>query len=571
MRAATYARKSTDDDHQQEENKSVTRQVEHARAFAQSKGWTVAAEHEYVDDGITGGEEGFKKRDGLKRMLNHLKDFDVIVMSELSRLGRHQVLTSAALHQIEKAGVQVWFYLTNEQCRFDTAVDRFLVSALGFAAELERERIGQRARDALQRKAAKGYNAGGAVFGYDNVPVYAKGVNGERVRSHTDYMINDEQAGVVRGIFRAYADGHGHTSIAKALNGNGSDCGPKGKRRRTPRHDLEAVRRRYFGGRTAPSPQRGKRGTGSWAPSAVREILYRVRYTGKVPFGEIATDRQELRIVDAELWERAQQRLREVRATYIRDGGQWWGRPSVEKYLLSGMGRCTGCGKSITVLYSYNGTTGNRQKVYQYGCSYNHTRGDVVCENDHRARMEWLDGAVIEAIEQQVLQPEAIAYTVEKAAEIIERELKRNPDKPQQLEAEARKLRRELERFLRLIAEGKAPDSVLVEIRRREERLKDLEREQAALVAAPPAWTPAEIRAMCGQRLRRFPELLHGDVPVARQALRKLLPEPLRIRPVTADGRRTLGFEGTTVLGPLFDPTHKGWATPRGFEPRLPP
>ena len=91
------------------------------------------------------------------------------------------------------------------------------------------------------------------------------------------------------------------------------------------------------------------------------------------------------------------------------------------------------------------------------------------------------------------------------------------------------------------------------------------------LADAPPAWTVAEIRAMCGERLRRFPELLHGNVPVARQALRKRLPEPLSFAPATIEGRRTLRFEGVTTLGPLFDPTYKGLASPRGFEPRLPP
>ena len=47
--------------------------------------------------------------------------------------------------------------------------------------------------------------------------------------------------------------------------------------------------------------------------------------------------------------------------------------------------------------------------------------------------------------------------------------------------------------------------------------------------------------------------------------------EPLRISPATIEGRRTLRFEGVTVLGPLLnlDRQHKGLASPRGFEPRL--
>lgn len=41
----------------------------------------------------------------------------------------------------------------------------------------------------------------------------------------------------------------------------------------------------------------------------------------------------------------------------------------------------------------YSGVPGKRQKIYYYGCTYHHTRGRTVCENDHRARMEQLAGA----------------------------------------------------------------------------------------------------------------------------------------------------------------------------------
>ena len=212
---------------------------------------------------------------------------------------------------------------------------------------------------------------------------------------------------------------------------------------------------------------------------------------------------------------------------HIRDGGQWWGKPSTEKYLLTGKARCERCSKSIAAIGGYNGSPPKRRKVYYYGCSYRHSRGDTVCSNNRRARLEWLDNAVISAIQDQALRPEVIAFTVEEAARIIDRELKKNPNRPQELEAETRKLRRELNRFLRLIAEGKAPDSVLLEIQRREQRLKELEQERASMSEPPPEWSPAQIRTMCGDRLRRFDELLLGNVPVARRALDVLIPAPL--------------------------------------------
>src|SRR5688500_17723640 len=113
MIAAVYARKSTDQA-VADDAKSVTRQVEHARAYAASKGWTVVDEHVYVDDGISGAE--IANRPGFVRLMNALKPrapFQVLVMSEESRLGREAIETAYALKQLVASGVQVWFYLDN--------------------------------------------------------------------------------------------------------------------------------------------------------------------------------------------------------------------------------------------------------------------------------------------------------------------------------------------------------------------------------------------------------------------------------------------------------------------------
>ena len=56
MTAAICARKSTEQNGAADEEKSVTRQVEHGRAYATRKAWTVADEHVYVDGGISGAE-----------------------------------------------------------------------------------------------------------------------------------------------------------------------------------------------------------------------------------------------------------------------------------------------------------------------------------------------------------------------------------------------------------------------------------------------------------------------------------------------------------------------------------
>ena len=54
--AAVYGRKSTDQSGVSDEQRSVARQVESARAYATRNGWIVADDHIYIDDGISGAE-----------------------------------------------------------------------------------------------------------------------------------------------------------------------------------------------------------------------------------------------------------------------------------------------------------------------------------------------------------------------------------------------------------------------------------------------------------------------------------------------------------------------------------
>jgi DNA invertase Pin-like site-specific DNA recombinase len=98
MRAAIYARKSTGQSGISEEQRSVARQLEHARSYAIRKGWHVLEDHLYIDDGISGAE--FEKRPGFLRLMNALKPrapFQVLIMSEESRLGREAIETAFAL------------------------------------------------------------------------------------------------------------------------------------------------------------------------------------------------------------------------------------------------------------------------------------------------------------------------------------------------------------------------------------------------------------------------------------------------------------------------------------------
>lgn len=249
MLAAIYARKSTSQDGVADDQKSVTRQVEHARQYATRKGWVIDEAHVYLDDGVSGAE--FAGRPGFLRLMNALRPqpaFQVLVMSEESRLGREAIETAYALKQIVTAGVRVFFYLEDRERTLDGATDKIMLSLATFADELERERARQRTYDAMSRKAKAGHVTGGRTFGYDNIDV--AGPNG--TRAYVVQQINETEAAIVRRIFDLAAGGAGLKAICKTLNA---------ERAKSPR------------------AQRGR--SHSWAPSSVKAVLNRETYRGQ--------------------------------------------------------------------------------------------------------------------------------------------------------------------------------------------------------------------------------------------------------------------------------------------------
>ena len=359
--AAIYGRKSTDQVGVSDEQRSVTRQIEHARQYAARHGWRVREECLYVDDGISGAE--FVKRPGFLRLMNALKPrppFQVLLMSEESRLGREAIETSYALKQILDAGVRVFYYLEDRERTLDSATDKVLLAVTSFASELERERAQQRTHDALLRKARAGQVTGGRVYGYTNVEVSAPGPDGRPTRQYVTRAIHPEQAAVVRRLFTLCADGWGFTRMAKQLN-------------------AEHV----------PPPRPGGAG---WAPTAIREILLRDDYRGIVhwnrtqkvhrggtkgqrqrPPEELVTiDVPARRIVSDELWAAAQAQLGQRRRAFARrlaPGAPGAAAPRLDQpspYLLSGLGRC-GCGGALIAMSRHHG----RRRGYFYGCAYN--------------------------------------------------------------------------------------------------------------------------------------------------------------------------------------------------------
>ena len=151
---AIYARKSTDDSDRSDEARSTARQVARATDYALARGWTVDPRYIFVDDAASGAE--WKHRPGFNALLAALEPrppFSVLVVSELSRIGRDTVRTPAAVLQIEEAGVAIHGYLNGAPISLADESSEMMTVVHSLAASFERRRARQRTYDALRRRA----------------------------------------------------------------------------------------------------------------------------------------------------------------------------------------------------------------------------------------------------------------------------------------------------------------------------------------------------------------------------------------------------------------------------------
>ncbi len=110
-----------------------------------------------VDDGVSGTKEPQKRK--LGKLLRKIKTGDVIICSELSRLGRKLFMVISILEHCMKIGAKVLTVKDGYELG-DNVQSKVLAFAFGLVAELEREMISKRTKEALARQKAQGKRLG---------------------------------------------------------------------------------------------------------------------------------------------------------------------------------------------------------------------------------------------------------------------------------------------------------------------------------------------------------------------------------------------------------------------------
>lgn len=138
-----YIRVSTD-------KQTVENQRFEISRFCEQSGLTVDG---WIEETVSGAKDPGKRK--LGELLSGVEEGDLILCAELSRLGRSLFMIMEILSECMKKGVRVWTIKDNYRLGEDIQ-SKVLAFAFGLSAEIERDLISRRTKEAMDRLRAEG-------------------------------------------------------------------------------------------------------------------------------------------------------------------------------------------------------------------------------------------------------------------------------------------------------------------------------------------------------------------------------------------------------------------------------
>ena len=445
VRAALYARYSSDN----QRDASIDDQLRVCATRVDREGWTVTAK--YTDHAISGATT---QRPGYQALLAAVKagKIDIVVAESLDRFSRDLEHIAAFFKQTAFHGVRIHTLAEGE-------ISELHVGLKGVMGALYLKDLSAKTRRGLEGRIHAGRCTGSPAYGYTVVRKVRD--DGELDRGLR--AIEPAAAAIVRRIFEDYAAGVSPCKIAQSLNIDGVP-GPGGGiwydssiRGREKRQD-GILRNNLYAG------------TIIWR----RRVSMKDPVTGArvrrdaSPDTYVNAEVPELRIIDDELWERVQARLRAEAAEPLSNekAGKhaFWDRRR-PRHLLSGKVICGVCGGPYYA-------TGNDY----LGCQAAKHRA---CSNRRTVRRVVLEAHVMEIMHRQLMQPDLLAEFVAAFNEEwhhLAGELKAQATSRQR---ERVAVERKIANLVDAISDGRASPALLA-------KLTELEGTRAALGEADP-------------------------------------------------------------------------------------
>ena len=279
------------------------------------------------------------------------------------RLGRRDDETPFIVEWFTKQGIEVWSVNEGQQ-RFDTHVDKLMNYIRYWQASGESLKTSVRTRTRLEQLTGEGHYTGGTVaFGYKRVRL---GRVNKKSQEVCDLVIDEAEAEIVRLIFHKYVyEGYGAQKLSHYLYEQG-----------------------VVGRNNKNIPN-----------TSIVRMIKNKGYTGYLINGAVETECPQLRIIEPELFEQAQE-LRQART--CERGGTSLGTSS--KALLTGLVYCAHCGNRLSLTSSGRTHTyadGHTVKEVRprYSCFYK-IRHPGDCDGQSGYGVSKLDSIVEEVVRQ---------------------------------------------------------------------------------------------------------------------------------------------------------------------------
>ena len=263
--------------------------------------------------------------------------------------------------------------------------------------------------------------------------------------------INDIEAAWVRKIFDWFLERKSISSIAKLLTKEGA---PKGHRTRTRGWHPQQVHRVLNNTKYIGSWQWG-------ATTTIRDSEGRKKQIAVTEQDAILRSRPNLRIIDQDVWDRAQVLLRQLTERFGAKPGQAKRGPKAPinpasyypRSILGGVLRCAACGEIMWY-------TGSSKRRY-YSCS-GHKQSR--CDQGFQIRAEPAEKAVIDAVTRLVTDwPDWIRDVQSRLNELILREAERMPDVRADAERRLAIQSKQRDNLIDALAQGHASSPGLVQ------------------------------------------------------------------------------------------------------------
>lgn len=107
----------------------------------------------WIEEIISGTKKTEERK--LGRLIKRMRKGDILICSELSRLGRNLLMIMGILNECLNRDIQVWTIKDGYRLGSDIN-SKVLAFAFGLSSEIERNLISQRTKEALARKRSEG-------------------------------------------------------------------------------------------------------------------------------------------------------------------------------------------------------------------------------------------------------------------------------------------------------------------------------------------------------------------------------------------------------------------------------